>query len=203
MRTLPLILASVLASACAGPGDLPDGTDPGRADTDGDGQSDGVDPGRWASSHGLSTLPSLAGGSLGDEWDKDGNIPTVIQIDQSGVIVSMDEGDTDLAPGGDRSRGAGLVAGRRPRAARSPAGLPRSDDPAVAHEWRSRRVGRIVLPGAAQRRLARRNRLLSTISNRLVILRHASVLSTKARTGSLTAPLQGRGRSSCGRSAGG
>lgn len=144
MRTLPLILASVLASACAGPGDLPDGTDPGRADTDGDGQSDGVDPGRWASSHGLSTLPSLAGGSLGDEWDKDGNIPTVIQIDQSGVIVSMDEGDTDLAPGGDRSRGAGLVAGRRPRAARSPAGLPRSDDPrgcprmAIPSGWQDR-----------------------------------------------------------------
>ena len=60
--------------------------------------ADSADAARWASDHGLTDIPSLAGGRLGGEWDRDGYLPTIILIDDAMTIRSMDEGNTDASP---------------------------------------------------------------------------------------------------------
>lgn len=60
--------------------------------------ADGGAARRSASSQGSGTVPSLACGSIGAEWDTVGCIPTVIQIVPSGAIVPMDEGATHPSP---------------------------------------------------------------------------------------------------------
>ncbi len=60
--------------------------------------ADGGAARRSASSQGSSTVPSLACGSIGAEWDTVGYIPTGIQIVPCGAIVAMDEGATHPSP---------------------------------------------------------------------------------------------------------